>query len=271
MNRNFTYGDKSPYWRAGDGQTDGTFYRTGLPADDTKSATTLLTVSGPDTAGHSANTCWIGTDESGKGDYFGPLIIAGVVVCLDRQADLLDLEVRDSKELYDATIRHLAPQIKRLCPHSVVTINPKLYNFLYAGMENLNRLLAWGHARVIENLLSNHPCRLALTDQFGPERHLRTALMDKGRLITVIQESHAERDLAVAAASILAREAYLTGLESLCSTFHFNLPKGAGRSVIAAGRRFVSRFGAAKLAEVGKEHFITTDSILNPDSQPSSS
>ena len=267
MTGNLIYEIKSSIWRASAGQTAGKFYHAGLQGDDAESATTLPTSSGfLEQVTHPTNTRWIGTDESGKGDYFGPLAIAGVLVTSATHGHLLRPGVRDSKQLSDGTVHQLARQIRQLCPHSVTTITPRTYNALYAAMGNLNHLLAWGHARVIEVLLSYHPCTLAITDQFGHEKYLRAALKEKGRQITVIQRPHAEADLGVASASVLAREAYLTGLQSLSSTYHFNLPKGAGRSVIEAGRRFVAQFSKAKLKDVAKEHFVTTDHILNPHS-----
>ena len=107
--------------------------------------------------------------------------------------------------------------------------------------------------------------------KFGDEKHLSAALMEKGRQITLIQRPHAEDDTAVASASILAREAFLNGLASLSSTYGFDLPRGAGQKVIEAGRKFIAKFGSSKLKEVAKYHFITTDYILNPKSQPPSS
>ena len=87
----------------------------------------------------------IGIDESGKGDYFGPLVIAAVFVNAITQNELALMRVRDSKNISDGHILEMAPDIRTICPHSIVAIGPKKYNELYAKMKNLNRLLAWGH------------------------------------------------------------------------------------------------------------------------------
>ena len=255
------------FWRASDGQTTITFYESGkllLQGEATDTAATLLTDGGIlDPTRDPAYLTWIGTDESGKGDYFGPLTIGGVLVTRQTHRELLRLGARDSKQLSDSTIKTLAPQIKQICPHSVATITPREYNDLYPRMGNLNRLLAWGHARVIEVLLSNHSCSHAITDQFGDEKYLKAALMEKGRQITLIQRVHAEDDTAVASASILAREAFLKGIKSLSLKYQIDLPKGASHGIIEAGQRFVARNGKGKLKEVAKLHFVTTQQVLS--------
>ena len=144
----------------------------------------------------------IGIDESGKGDYFGPLVIAAVFVTPALEQDLALMRVRDSKKISDARILEMAPDIRLLCPHSLVAIGPQRYNELYAKIKNLNRLLAWGHARALENLLQKVDCDLAIADQFGDERLILNALQEKGKQIRLVQRTKAESDLAVAAASI---------------------------------------------------------------------
>ena len=147
----------------------------------------------------------IGIDESGKGDYFGPLVIAAVLVTPPDEPDLRLIQVRDSKRISDGRILEMAPDIRQVCRHSVVAIGPKRYNELYEKIKNLNRLLAWGHARALENILAQTECTLAISDQFGDERFILNALLEKGKSIQLIQRPKAEDDLAVAAASILAR------------------------------------------------------------------
>ena len=96
---------------------------------------------------------YIGTDESGKGDYFGPLVIAGVYIGPENRTHLENLNILESKRIADNRAITLAEQIKKISPNSVVVIGPEKYNELYTKMRNLNKLLAWGHARVIENVL----------------------------------------------------------------------------------------------------------------------
>ena len=131
-----------------------------------------------------------GIDESGKGDFFGPLIIAGVVVTPDTAPKLRELGVCDSKKISSSEkIIKLAAEIRRIAAgaYSMVTLMPETYNRLYNSIGNLNRLLAWGHARVIENLLDFCPdCPRMLSDKFADERVICNALMEKGRKIKMI-------------------------------------------------------------------------------------
>lgn len=211
----------------------------------------------------------IGIDESGKGDYFGPLVVAAVYVDDDTARILQNAGVRDSKALSDRRATDLARLVAATCPSNVVAIGPERYNALYSRIGNLNRLLAWGHARVLENLLAAVPCSRAIADQFGDERYLRDALMQKGRTITLVQRPRAEAHPAVAAASVLARAAFLKRLAALGDRFGMPLPKGAGPPVLTAGARFVSRHGHDALRQVAKVHFRTTAQIVGePPSQP---
>jgi ribonuclease HIII len=204
----------------------------------------------------------IGIDESGKGDYFGPLVIAAVHVDDTTAPLLVDAGVRDSKRLSDARATALARVVADTCPTSVVAIGPERYNALYARISNLNRLLAWGHARVLENLLERVPCRNAIADQFGDERFVRQALMERGQSIALIQRPRAEVHPAVAAASVVARAEFLRRLAALGAHYGVVLPKGAGPPVLQAGRAFVHRHGREALDHVAKIHFRTTAQIL---------
>ncbi len=205
----------------------------------------------------------IGLDESGKGDYFGPLVIGAVFVDVNTEDKLITLGVRDSKQLYDKRILALAEQIKAMCPHFVVPIEPVRYNELYAKVKNLNRLLAWGHGWTLENLLQEVKPDLAIVDKFGDDSYVRAALQDRGRQITVIQQTHAEADSAVAAASILARARFVQFMEQLSRKVGKTLPKGASDpSIVKIGRELVAEYGKDILREVAKLHFKTTEAIL---------
>ena len=204
----------------------------------------------------------IGIDESGMGDYFGPLVIAAVFVTPALEQDLALMQVRDSKKISDGRILELAPDIRLLCPHSLVAIGPQRYNELYAKIKNLNRLLAWGHARALENLLQQVECDLAIADQFGDERLILNALQVKGKQIRLVQRTKAESDLAVAAASILARAEFLQRLDRLSQELNTTLPKGASPAVELAGRMVVKKYGRDRLGTVAKLHFKTTKQVL---------
>ena len=204
----------------------------------------------------------IGIDESGKGDYFGPLVIAAVFVTPALEQDLALMQVRDSKKISDGRILEMAPDIRLLCPQSLVAIGPQRYNELDAKIKNLNRLLAWGHARALENLLQQVDCDLAIADQFGDERLILNALQEKGKQIRLVQRTKAESDLAVAAASILARADFLQRLDRLSQELSTTLPKGASAAVELAGRMVVKKYGRDRLGSVAKLHFKTTKQVL---------
>lgn len=205
---------------------------------------------------------WIGTDESGKGDYFGPLVVAGVKLDSTSASKVALLGVRDSKTLSDAAIRRLGLELIHQVPNAVVAIGPERYNQLYTEMQNVNTLLAWGHARCIENILEKSEAILAIADQFGDEKYIKTALMHRGRTLKLEQRPHAEEDLAVASASILARLGFVTRLEKLSREAGFELPKGAGLEVEIAAKRLVASKGTDALSRFVKIHFRTTSRVL---------
>jgi ribonuclease HIII len=204
----------------------------------------------------------IGIDESGKGDYFGPLVIAAVFVDATAQGELALMNVRDSKKISDGRILEMAPDIRTICPHSIIAIGPQRYNELYRKIRNLNRLLAWGHAKALETLLDRVSCGHAIADQFGDEQLILNALQEKGRTIVLEQRHKAESDLAVAAASILARAEFLLRLKRLSDEIGTVLPKGASPAVELAGRMIVKKHGEERLGSVAKLHFKTTQAVL---------
>jgi len=204
----------------------------------------------------------IGTDESGKGDYFGPLVVAGVFLPDRQQRVLAELGVKDSKKFSDNRVRELALLIKKGYKHSLVVIGPEKYNELYTKLRNLNRLLAWAHSRAIENILEEVHCSLCITDQFGDKSYVLNALMKRGKNIELVQKPKAEEDMAVAAASILARAEFLRRLHFLSQDVGMDLPKGASSLVDEAGLRLVKLQGIQVLDKVVKKHFKITKRIL---------
>lgn len=205
----------------------------------------------------------IGTDEAGKGDYFGPLVVAAAYADETALVRLPQAGIKDSKRVSSLKrLWELEEAVRQICPaHQVVVINPAKYNELIEKMGNLNRLLAWAHARALENLLRNVPdCQLAVTDQFGDESYLKGSLMKLGRAIELRQRVRAEDDPAVAAASMLARAAFVRGLERLSSSVGIELPRGATH-VIPAGRQVYEKGGEQLLAIVAKLHFKTTKHV----------
>ena len=233
------------------------------PATPATAQSSFIEIPSVSSVASFAGTARIGCDESGKGDYFGPLVIAAVFVDASCETPLQEMGVRDSKLLTDNRILGMTEKIKKLCPHIVVPVEPRRYNELYAKLGNLNRLLAWGHAWTLEQLLEQAPCKLALIDQFGDPSYILNALREKGRQITIEQRTHAEEDIAVAAASILARARFVQILEQLSKSAGETLPKGASDPLIlAVGRSIIARKGKEQLAEFAKLHFRTTEAIL---------
>jgi len=211
-------------------------------------------------AGIGESTPRIGVDESGKGDYFGPLVIAACYVGPEHLAELD--AVRDSKTLTDKQALAIAQKIKAVCPYSTVVIGPAKYNELYERIKNLNKLLAWGHARAIEDVLEKQPCDLVISDQFADPAGLKRVLYEKGKQARLESVVRGERDRAVAAASILARAEFLRRLERLGDEVGMTLPKGAGSNVDAAAREYVRVKGRDALGQVAKLHFRTTQKVL---------
>ena len=213
----------------------------------------------------------IGVDESGKGDFFGPLVIAGAYVDRGIARKLLDAGVVDSKRIgSDARIRALADTIRKssLGLVEIVLIGPAKYNELYDKFGNLNRLLGWGHARVIENLLAKKPeCPRSLSDQFADARVITASLLKHGRKIAIEQRPRAESDIAVAAASILAREAFINWLERKSKELGLRLERGVSPSVKENARKLVELNGPGALREVAKVHFRTAHETA-PDYYP---
>jgi ribonuclease HIII len=207
-----------------------------------------------------------GVDESGKGDFFGPLCIAGVYVNESVVKAWQDAGVKDSKNISsDKRIAELARVIRETpgCVSTAVPVGNEAYNRLYKTMGSVNTLLAWGHARVIENLMGQRhrmtplPVR-AISDQFASNKDtVARALMSMGREIELVQRHKAEEDLAVAAASILARDEFVSRLAKLEKQFGMALPKGASAAVDAAAKEFIAKLGVENLPKVAKMHFRT--------------
>lgn len=207
----------------------------------------------------------LGIDESGKGDFFGPLCVAGVYLNSSVIAAWKGKGIRDSKTISDKRIAELAEIIRKTpgCVQTSVVIGNEAYNRLYLKMRSVNAMLAWGHARVIENLMAlryqmNPPPVRAISDQFASSKEVVSkALMSLGREIELIQKHRAEEDLAVAAASILARDQFVSRLGKMEGQYGMRLPKGASAAVDEAAKAFVEKHGAENLPKVAKMHFRT--------------
>jgi ribonuclease HIII len=209
----------------------------------------------------------MGIDESGKGDFFGPLVIASVYTDAKTVEFLKELGAKDSKKISsDRVALQMASDIRKKLEgkYAIVAIGPEAYNRMYAKITNVNRLLAWGHARAIENLLEKVPdCPRALSDKFGPTARIERALMEKGKKIKMDQRTKAESDPAVAAASILARAGFLMALRKMEKDFGIEtVPKGCSAKVKQVAKELIAHKGPGILLKTCKCHFRTTDEVL---------
>ncbi len=205
----------------------------------------------------------IGVDETGKGDFFGPLCVGAVYADEEGIKELLKMGVRDSKQMTDKKIVELAQKIRQKFDHTIIRIFPKKYNELYAKFNNLNHLLAWGHATAIEELVKKTGCHSVIIDQFASEHVVEKALERKSVDVKLTQRHRGEEDVIVAAASIIARAAFVEAMHKMSEQYHVKLPKGAYSGVTEAGKALIAKYGKEILNQVCKLHFKTLDKILN--------
>jgi ribonuclease HIII len=204
----------------------------------------------------------VGSDETGKGDYFGPLVVAAVAFEPKDAAAFDELRLVDSKTLSAGVIARTAKVIRDTLPYAIVSVGPARYNELYATFGNLNTMLAWCHATAIEEVLTKADARVVIVDKFCDERVLRRQLKERALGKKLVVTPRAEAYPAVAAASILASDAFTRALVRLGQEFNLTLPKGAGSPVDLAAKRLVAVQGREVLRCVAKLHFKTTEKIL---------
>jgi len=203
----------------------------------------------------------IGVDESGKGDYFGPLVVAAVRIDAETREKLEGLGIQDSKKLSHNAISHLAAHIMQRCQHTLIVMGNESYNDIYDKFQNLNHILAWAHMKVIEDNLKQGYCPNVLCDQFASPSLLKNALRAKKLDVTLYQRPRAESNLAVACASILARFHFVDQLDKMSAAYDTTFPKGSSRRVLEFARSFVETHGKDALNNVAKVHFKTTEML----------
>lgn len=208
---------------------------------------------------------WIGVDESGKGDLFGPLVVGGVIVNPEIEVRLAKFGVRDSKTISDNQILELAKLIKELCEYEIQILLPPDYNVAYENHGyNLNELLAWAHAQVIVKLGRRMQVHHALSDQFGDKKWLKRALETEKCSILLEQHPKAESDMAVAAASIIARAAFVESILDFSQKSGLTIPLGSSALEVKETARIIfRRWGEKGLIRITKMHFKTIREIIN--------
>ncbi len=204
----------------------------------------------------------IGCDEAGKGDFFGPLCIAGVYGDKEVIKSLASLGIKDTKKLSDKKTLDFAKKIKDDCVHHIIKIGPEKYNDLYSKFKNLNSLLAWGHSAVVDQLVAKTGCKKVLIDKFASDALITRAVHAKNKEVELDLKTHAESDMLVAAAAILARATFLNSLKTLGNAIEIELPKGASQKTKGAAISIVRKFGRDSLDKVCKKHFQTYEQVL---------
>ena len=207
---------------------------------------------------------YIGTDESGKGDYFGPLVVAAVYVDEKTTLELEDAGVKDSKLITDYNIKIIESKIKRIIGNKfeIVQINPEKYNKLYDSFNNLNKIMGWAHSKAIENLIEKINCPNVISDKFGNEKLIKDELKKKNINLNLYQTPKAERYTAVAAASILARAKVVDWFNTKSMEVGFQIPKGGGALVNISANRVLNQCDDNYLMKMIKFHFKNSQSIF---------
>ena len=219
-----------------------------------------------------------GSDESGKGDYFGPLVVCCAYTDEALSDEMAKLGVRDCKQMSDKAVLTTGAKLRAILGptgYAVVKLGPAAYNRLYAKMKNINRMLAWAHGTAIEELLTKREgCGRVVVDQFAPtEATILRALKERGKKAVVEQRHKAESDIAVAAASVIARELFLRAIAGMTAeVFGPPPPDGSQEQKVPAGssdprvrelaEEMVRKNGATWLMNHCKAHFQTTDKVL---------
>lgn len=200
---------------------------------------------------------YIGTDEAGKGDIFGPLVIAAVFVNEQSKKELFKIGVRDSKDIKDPQIDLLAEKIKSICNgcYSILNLRPEFYNKKYEEYHNLNHLLSYGHSKTIKNLLDNIDAKTVISDKFS-NRGLEIHRDKDFSHVEFINTEKAERFIGVAAASILARNTFNNWFYEQ-ELLGINFPKGAGEKAQSFLKSYIKQNRSSSLVSFAKLHFKT--------------
>jgi ribonuclease HIII len=206
----------------------------------------------------------VGVDESGKGDFFGPLVVAAFLASDHDKQKLVQRGVRDGKLIADKKLLTLDEQLRAEFAHAVVVISPEEYNERYATIKNLNKLLAEGHAQAIGAVLAERRADLAISDKFGKTELIEQALCRRGLSIKLLQVVRGEEIPQVAAASIIARAAFLREIDKLSIGYGIEIPRGAGLIVDQAGRELARRHPSLVFSKIAKTHFKNYQRIVKP-------
>lgn len=200
---------------------------------------------------------YIGTDESGKGDFFGPLVIAAFAYDQTVKENISGLNIRDSKELSSDEIKFIASEIKKKFGDrfSVIVIHPSKYNKLYESFQNLNSIMIWAHTKAIDEIRKKYNYSTFVIDKFCKEDAIRNELVKKYNDFNLILTEKAERFKGVALASIIARDRILNWFENKSRELKIDLPLGASEKVNDVASHIIKKYGKKFLDDLVKLHF----------------
>ena len=215
-----------------------------------------------------SNWSIIGSDEVGTGSYFGPLTVACAFVSESQIKELQQLGVKDSKNLTDAQIQELVPKIKALIPYKLLTLWPEKYNEVQQT-KNLNEMKALLHNQAIKLLyqrLNPETVQAILIDEFCSQKNYYRYLKDQTtplKSMTYFKTKGERHHIAVAAASMIARDAFLTGLKILSKEYGYPLLSGANAAVDELASKILEYDGMEVLNKVAKLHFANTQKAID--------
>ncbi len=195
---------------------------------------------------------YIGTDEAGKGDLFGPLVVCGFALTSKVAKEVLKLGVRDSKSVPSESLQGIAEHLMEFGLHRCTVIMPEAYNAIYREFQNLNKILSLAHSTVVDTLHLETGLKRAVVDRFMKGSFIDCFLNSP---VEVKEETKAEKYPAVAAASIIARYIYLKKLKELSKVVGVQLPAGSGNEAKRVFQELRSKFDSKVLKKVAKLHF----------------
>ncbi len=207
----------------------------------------------------------IGSDETGTGDYFGPVTVAAVFVPKEKIALLQELGIKDSKMLTDEKMLLIADDIKAICPHSILVLRNEKYNTVQQKGWSQGKIKALLHNKALLHVLNKiKPTSpdYILIDQFAERdiyyRHIQNEkeiVRDNVLFSTKAEQLH----VAVAAASILARVAFLKEMDHISKEINMTIPKGASNKVDEMAAKILLTHGEQALQNITKWHFANTE------------
>lgn len=212
------------------------------------------------------NCSSIGSDEVGTGDYFGPIVVTSCYVNKENIPFLESLGIKDSKKIDDNKILKIAPEITKKIPYKSIILTNSEYNEKYNSSYNINKIKAIMHNKVLFQMVNTitEPYNYIIVDEFAREQRYYDYIKESPNIqrgITFMTKAE-DKNLAVAAASIISRYIFLKEFDKLSDSLHIPLPKGAGNNVDSIGMEVVEKYGKEKLNEIAKLNFKNTERIL---------